>query len=369
MYKEQIDNFLHEAGIKVGGDAPCDIKIKNENFYKRVIKGGTLALGESYMDGWWDAPKLDEFFYKVISSKLEERIMHNYRLLLTILWAHIVNRQSYSRAFMIGEAHYDKGNDLYEGMLDKRMVYTCGYWKDANNLDDAQEAKLDLVCKKIRLKKGQKVLDIGCGWGSFAKYAAEKYGAKVVGITVSKEQASLAKKLCDGLDVDIRIQDYREVNEKFDNIISLGMFEHVGYKNYKTYMEMVHRCLDDKGLFLLHSIGSNKSMVDTDPWIDKYIFPNGMLPSIKQIGKSVENLFVMEDWHNFGAYYDKTLMAWHANFINHWPEIKDKYGERFRRMWEYYLLCSAGAFRSRSIELWQIVLSKNGVPGGYISVR
>lgn len=254
-------------------------------------------------------------------------------------------------------------------MLDKRMVYSCGYWKDANTLDQAQEAKLDLICKKISLRPGMKILDIGCGWGSFAKYAAEKYKVKVVGITISKEQAKFAKEVCKGLPVDIRIQDYRSIHEKFDRIVSVGMFEHVGVKNYRTFMGVVYKCLDKKGLFLLHTIGSDLSQATADPWILKYIFPNGMIPSIKQVAKSVEGLFVMEDWHNFGQYYDNTTMAWFKNFDKYWPKLKKAYGERFYRMWKYYLLLGAGDFRARKNQLWQIVFSKEGVKGGYESIR
>ena len=249
------------------------------------------------------------------------------------------------------------------------MAYTCAYWKDTDNLDQAQENKFNLVCKKIGLKKGDKVLDIGCGWGSFAKFAAEKYQASMVGITVSKKQAELGNKRCKDLPVKIRLQDYRDVNEKFDHIVSLGMFEHVGPKNYRTYMEMAKRCLKENGLFLLHTIGGNKSVNSTEAWINKYIFPGGVLPSVKQIGKSIEGLFVMEDWHSFGVYYDKTLMAWFENFENNWDELKEKYGDRFYRMWKYYLLCCAGSFRARKNQLWQIVLSPNGVKDGYKSLR
>ena len=254
-------------------------------------------------------------------------------------------------------------------MLDERMVYTCGYWKDVNNLDDAQEKKLDLVCRKIGLKSGQRILDIGCGWGSFAKFAAERYGAQVVGITVSKEQVVLARERCKGLPVEIRLQDYRDLNEKFDHIISLGMFEHVGYKNYREYMTVARRCLVDGGLFLLHTIGGNISSTQTDAWIDKYIFPNSIIPSAKQITSAYEGLFVMEDWHNFGTYYDRTLMAWFENFDNAWPALASKYNERFYRMWKFYLLVCAGTFRSRHNHLWQIVLSPRGVVGGYTSIR
>lgn len=259
-------------------------------------------------------------------------------------------------------------------MLDKRLVYTCGYWKKAKTLDEAQEAKLHLVCKKIGLKKGQTILDIGCGWGSFAQFAAKEYGAKVVGITVSKEQVALAQKRCKGLPVEIRLQDYREVKEKFDHVISLGMFEHVGCKNYREYMEVVHRCLKDNGLFLLHTMGQKDSYPNTKQpevhWVINHIFPNGMIPSVKQIGESIDGLFVMEDWHNFGAYYEKTMLAWFANFDKNWEKIKEDYSEQFYRMWKYYLMICAGAFSAHDqYNVWQIVLSKNGVQGGYQSIR
>jgi cyclopropane-fatty-acyl-phospholipid synthase len=254
-------------------------------------------------------------------------------------------------------------------MLDQRMVYSCGYWKDATTLDEAQEAKLDLICQKLNLRSGMHILDIGSGWGSFAKFAAEKYGVRVTGITVSSEQAEMATEMCKGLPVEFKLMDYRLLSGTFDHIVSIGMFEHVGYKNYPIYMQVVHRCLKDDGLFLLHTIGGNKSEVMIDPWLNKYIFKDAMLPSIQQIGCAIEGVFVMEDWHNFSADYDKTLMAWHDHFVSSWDEIKEDYDEKFYRMWKYYLLMCAGSFRSRKNQLWQIVLSKNGVQGGYESVR
>ncbi len=253
-------------------------------------------------------------------------------------------------------------------MLDSRMAYSCGYWKDAKTLDAAQEAKLDLICQKIGLQKAMRVLDIGCGWGSFAKFAAQKYGAHVVGITISKEQARFAKNDCKGLQVEIRLQDYRNLRERFDRIVSVGMFEHVGCKNYRTYLRVAHRNLARGGLFLLHTIGCSRSVKSTDPWIDKYIFPNSMLPSARQITTAAEGLFILEDWHNFGPDYDKTLMAWHKNFTRNWDKIKDKYDDRFLRMWRFYLLSCAATFRSRRNQLWQVVFSKGGVDG-HMSVR
>ena len=373
MKKEKLENTLQEmvslAGIKINGDNPWDIRVHNDEFYNRVFAQGSLGLGESYMDGWWDCEKLDEFFYRILNSQIDSQIRKNWALFLKVLLARVINFQSKHRAFKIGEKHYDLGNELFKNMLDKRMVYSCAYWRDSQTLDDAQESKLDLICRKLGLQPGMEVLDIGCGWSSFGKYAAEKYKVKVVGITVSEEQVDWGKELCSGLPVEIRLQDYREVNDKFDHVVSVGMIEHVGYKNYRTYMEVVHRCLKDDGLFLLHTIGRNRSVTSLEPWMNKYIFPNGMLPSIKQLGGSIEGLFVMEDWHNFSADYDKTLMAWHRNLDDNWGKIKSKYDERFHRMWKYYLLSCAGAFRARRNQLWQIVLSKKGVVGGYKSIR
>ena len=358
------------AGIEVNGPNPWDIQIYNKDFYKRALSEAELGIGESYMDGWWECEKIDELIFRVIRTRLDEKVKRKFSIVFNILLAKVFNLQSKKRAFIIGEKHYDLGNDLFQNMLDKRMNYSSAYWKDADNIDDAQENKLELICKKLYLEPGMKVLDIGCGWGAFGKYAAEKYNVETVGITVSKEQAALGKEMCKNLPVEIRLQDYREINDKFDHIISVGMIEHVGYKNYRIYFQLANRCLKDDGLFLLHTIGDVKSLKTADAWTVKYIFPNGMPPSVSQLGKAIEGLFVMEDWHNFGADYDKTLMAWYKNFNTSWDKIKENYSERFYRMWKYFLLSSAGAFRARSkSQLWQIVLSKKGVVGGYKSVR
>jgi len=366
--KAKAQEIFSLAGININGNKPWDIQIHDERFYARVLSGGSLALGESYMDGWWDCKNLDQFFDKILSAKLDKKI-RPWKLILTLLKAKIINMQNSRRAFHIGEHHYDTGNNLYKCMLDKHMQYTCGYWKNAKTLDEAQEAKLDLICKKLQLKKGMTLLDIGCGWGGLLRYAACKYGVKGVGITVSKEQAKLARSLSKGLPIKIKLQDYRKETAQYDRIVSVGMIEHVGNKNYRTYMEMANRCLKDNGLFLLHTIAGVRSVHHTDPWISKYIFPNSMLPSAKQLTESMEGFFIIEDWHSFGAYYDKTLMAWEKNFRTNWSKIKSRYDERFYRMWRYYLLACAGSFRARKNQLWQIVLSKDGIRGGYERFR
>lgn len=361
--------MLSLADININGARAFDIQIKRPEFYERLLADGVLGFGESYMEAWWDCKALDVLIEKLLRADLEHAISPH-KLLIPFLLAKVINRQRHARALDIGEFHYDLGNDLYQKMLDKRMTYTCGYWKNANDLDSAQEAKLDLVCRKLGLQPGMRVLDIGCGWGSFAAFAAERYKVEVLGITVSKEQIELGQRLCQGLAVELRLQDYRDVGGEFDRIVSLGMFEHVGIKNYRTYMQQVHRCLVNDGLFLLHTIGTNTPKTSVDPWTDKYIFPGGMLPTIKQIATASESIFMVEDWHNFGPYYEPTLLAWMANVDANKPALQQAgYDETFYRMWRYFLLSFVGSFRAHRNHLWQIVYSKRGVVGGYESIR
>lgn len=362
--QEYLRELLAKADIQVGGNRPWDMQINSPGVAERIFTEGSLGLGESYMDGDWEVQALDEFIHRVLRARLHKQVRPT-RVLLHYLKARLINRQTVSRAKDVGEQHYDLGNNFYRAMLDSRMTYTCGYWKDARTLEEAQQAKLDLICRKLQLKPGMRVLDIGCGWGSFMAYAAEHYGVECVGVTISREQAELARQTYPDMPLEFRLQDYRDLDETFDRIVSIGMFEHVGDKNYRTYMEVVHRCLKESGLFLLHTIGKNERAPRTDPWMDRYIFPNGELPSVGQIGDAVDNLFVVEDLHNFGADYDRTLMAWYRNFESAWPQFAGQLGERFFRMWRFYLLSCAGAFRARDIQLWQWVLSKGGVEGVY----
>jgi cyclopropane-fatty-acyl-phospholipid synthase len=389
--RRRVERLLARAGVAVGGEHPWDLRVHREELFDRILAQGSLGLGEAYMDGWWDCPRLDQLFTRVLGADLAGAV-RSWRQIPGHLKARVLNLQTRRRAFRIGRHHYDIGNDLYRRMLDRRMIYSCAYWRGLDDgdgsgepagapeppdspdrpdpLDRAQEAKLDLVCRKLGLEPGMRVLDVGCGWGGTLRFAAERYGVEGVGLTVSRRQAQLGRELCTDLPIEIRLQDYREFEsrsgERFDRILSLGMFEHVGVKNYRTFMEVARRLLPDDGLFLLHTIGGNRSVRRTEPWIDRYIFPDSMLPSPVQVTRAIEGLFVLEDWHNFGADYDRTLMAWHRRFEAAWPELAERYDERFRRMWRYYLLSCAGSFRARRNQLWQIVLAPRGVPGGYL---
>ncbi len=367
--RKYFTDLLAKADIVVNGSRPWDIRVKNKALFNRILANGSLALGEAYIDGWWECEALDEFIHKILRNQLDRKVRLTPPMVLNSLKARMCNRQSRRRADIVGKRHYDTGNDLFERMLDKHMAYSCAFWQGAKTLDEAQEAKLDMICRKLHLRPGMRLLDIGCGWGSLVEYAARHYGVEAVGITISKEQLAGAQKRCTGLPVEIRLQDYREVKETFDAVVSVGMFEHVGYKNYHTFMKVARRSLADDGLFLLHTIATNEKSRSCDPWFDKYIFPNGMLPSATQLAGAFEKRFILEDWHNFGVDYDKTLMAWYRNFIHSWPALKSRYSDNFFRMWCYYLLSLAGAFRARYMQVWQVVLSPMGVPGGYTSIR
>jgi cyclopropane-fatty-acyl-phospholipid synthase len=367
--KDVVQDLLNPADVKINGPRAWDMQVYDDRLYSRILREGSLGLGEAYMDGWWDAEELDEFVARILAADLETKVRGDWRTFIWIIGQRLFNWQRKSISHRIGEHHYDIGNDLYSAMLDRRKVYSCGYWRSAHNLDEAQEAKLELICRKLRLKPGQKIMDIGCGWGSFAKFAAEKYQVSVVGVTVSKEQIRLGNEICSGKSVQLQFKDYRDIEGIYDHIVSVGMFEHVGYKNYRIYMQTVNKHLKDDGLFLLHTIGQNLSYKTMDPWFGKYIFPNSKIPSATEICEAIEGLFVIEDWHSFGVDYSKTLMAWFDNFDSNWETLRQKYGDRFYRMWKYYLLSSAGAFRARKNNLWQIVLSKKGLSEGYESVR
>jgi cyclopropane-fatty-acyl-phospholipid synthase len=353
---KEVSELLALAGIKIGGTDPWDMQVHDERLYARLLAEGALGAGESYMDGWWDTESLDEFLARVHRANLAE---------------HVGRWKTKWLVLKVAKVHYDLGNEIYEAMLGQRMQYTCAYWKDATTLDQAQENKLNLICRKLRLEPGMSVLDLGGGFGGLAHFMATQYGCRVVSYNISAEQVAYARNWCKDLPVRFEQRDYREAvrePELFDRVVSVGMCEHIGHKNYRSFLELVHGSLKPAGLFLLHTIGSNVSLTCTDAWIDKYIFPNGVVPSVVQLGQAMEKIWVVEDWHNFGPDYDKTLMAWWHNFDQAWPQFQNKYGERFYRMWKYYLLGCAGGFRARKLQLWQLVLSKGDIPS-YQPVR
>lgn len=359
------------ADVQVNGDRPWDVQVHNPKFYRRVLNHGSLGFGESYMDGWWDCAQLDGLFTRLLQARVHRQLkgLSRWKVRALAAWNALVNLQTKSRAFIVGEAHYDIGNDLYQAMLDPTLSYSCGYWRNCSDLASAQEAKLDLICRKLYLKPGMSLLDIGCGWGGLAAHAARNYGVEVTGITVSRQQAEYVKERYTDLPIQVELMDYRDLGGKYDRVVSVGMFEHVGYKNYPEFFQVVKRVLSPGGLFLLHTIGEEHTGLASDPFIGKYIFPNSKVPARKYLSAACLEHFRLEDWHNFGPDYDRTLMAWASNFEDAWPQLSEKYGERFYRMWRYYLYCCAGYFRSRQGQLWQLVFAHPERREEYISLR
>ncbi len=362
--KSQVESLLDSAGIRINGPNPWDIRVHDNSLYPYIVVNGNLGFGETYMDGGWDCDALDELFYRILRNRINSKVgvlnqvAHN-------LIGHIRNFQNPSRSFIVGEKHYNTGNDLFAAMLDPGMNYSCGYWENCANLEDAQNRKLRLIFEKLTLQPGMKVLDIGCGWGGAARYAAENYDVKVTGITISQNQADYAKKFCANLPVSIQLCDYRTLKGTYDRIYSIGMFEHVGHKNYSHFFDVVKRCIATDGRCLLHTIGGNEPSTCTDAWISKYIFPNSMIPSASQITTAYEGKFVLEDWHVFAYDYYLTLKSWYQNVQNNRESLEAEYCERFFRMWEYYLLSCAGAFRARQLQIWQLLLSPKGITGRF----
>ena len=358
--EDAFRELLGRAGITVGGHQPWDLQIHDDRVWSRILRDGTLGAGEAYEDGWWDAPALDQFIDRILRVKFEDALRDNWMLVAHAVRARLLNLQSITRSFNNGQRHYDIGNDLYEAMLGGRLLYTCAYWDNAKTLDEAQDAKLDLVCRKVGLRPGMRVLDLGCGWGGFAAFAAERYHVSVTGLTVSQEQVKWANDHYAHLPIDIRLDDYRNATGTYDAVVSIGIMEHVGWKNYRGYMELVDRLLAPGGVAFVHTIGGNKPRNHIEPWFNKYIFPNAVLPTLARLASAMEGLFIPEDVHNIGEHYDRTLLAWWHNFDAAWPTLRARYGDSFYRRWKYYLMCSAGAFRSRSQQLFQIVMTRPG---------
>ncbi len=369
IVKQMLIKALRRADIHINGTRPWDVVMHNEELFDRIAKQGTLGAGEAYMDGWWDCEELDTMFCKAILGNMEHELAHSLPVLFVNMRQKFFNMQDRHHAEDVAKRHYNMDNRLFAAMLGPTMNYSCGYWSNADNLDDAQRAKMDLICRKLELKPGMSVLDVGCGWGGLARWMTAHWGVQVTGVSVASEQIRYAREHDPKGLVNWVCEDYRSMTGQYDRVVSVGMFEHVGRKNYGVYMSTILRLLKSDGLFLLHTIGANYQKSGVDPWINKYIFPNGMLPSPMTLTRSFSGQFVLEDWQNFGADYDRTLMAWYRNFEDGISNGGFACDERVRRMYRYYLMSCAGCFRARDIQLWQLVLSPRGAAGGYTSVR
>ena len=356
-----LQQGLGDSAEKANDQRPWDIRVRDRRFFRKVLLGGSIGFGESYMDGWWCCVDVEELLYRLIRSNIERASGFVVSALALKAAALLMNRQTRRGAKQVAERHYNLDTELF-GFLGKYMSYSCGYFKGTDDLDRAQEQKMDLICRKLNLTRGERVADIGGGWGEFARHAADYYGCHVTSINIADKQLAFARDYCKGHSVDIIKCDYRDLEGTYDKIAAIAMIAHVGYKNYRAFMEKLYCHLEPEGIVLIETVGRNTASTHGDPWASKYIFPRGMVPALSQLARAMEGLFVLEDLHNFGPHYIKTLRAWRRNFEAIWPKVASRYNERTRRMFDYFFQMSAAAFRARSIQYWHLVLTKPGAP-------
>ena len=341
-----------------------EIIIKNDIFFNKLLDRGELGLAESYMDGDWESNDLGNllkklmFYQDILESKAKYQTINFLYLKIFSTYESFFNTNTLIKSPENIQKHYDVGNDLYNKMLGTTMQYTCAYFnKDDMTLDEAQESKMDLIAKKLDLKEGMDVIDIGCGFGSMANYLAKKYKVKVTGVTLSPEQKNFSDEYFGNENVSIEVKDYRLVRGKFDRVYSVGMFEHIGSKNYKEYFDKCYDLLKDDGIMFCHTMGiSRPNYHQNEYFASKYIFPEGELPDMLNLTEGYSEKWRLEDFQNIGISYSKTFDAWREN-IGNW-ETLEGYDERFKRMWEYYLHLFAENFRCQNFLLFQNVFTK-----------
>ena len=355
-----VQDFLQQADIRVDGSRPWDIKICHPDFFKCIMQQGLLGLGESYMDGWWECERVDILIYKFLTGRLDEYLPIHLHNILNLFSAKLLSLKPDHVSLTSGNKEHEIGYDIFAVMLDNYMQYSCGLWREGTSLDEAQTAKLQMICEKLQLSPGMRILDLGCGWGGTAEYMARHYGVYVEGITDSTEQQKVAQARCRDLDVTIMLGDFHDcIDDQFDRIISLGTLQNIELRNYQAFFKRIANSLNPDGRCLLQSIGKDQFVNHVGLWINKYIFPRGCLPSEEQIVRSTQPYLHIEDWINLGGDYDKTFMSWEKRINDAWPELKDNYSPRFKRMLDYYLCSCAGFLRAKKLNMWQMVFSRN----------
>jgi cyclopropane-fatty-acyl-phospholipid synthase len=348
------------------------LNVSDDSVWYDIITKANLGIAEGYMHGKIDVDPLPLFLSLLNDTSIGTRRKEKFDVLGMVIGAieaptqmmgWLFNLQTKELSSRVTKQHYDAGNDLYEVMLGPSMSYTCAYWKDAENLDQAQEAKFNLIMRKLELQPGMKVADLGMGWGTAAAYMHKHGKVNVTGVSLSEKQVEWAQNnlVKDGL--RFIWSDYREHCEDpdivgtYDRIYSIGMFEHIGPKNYEPFFKCIKALLKPDGLAVVHTIGEPDFVAASDQFLEKYIFPGAVIPTLPMATKAFEHHFILEDFQNFGHDYSKTLAAWHVNSLKFFRENPNAYSPEFQRMWEYYLKMCEALFELRINQLWHFVLS------------
>ena len=355
-------------------DNPVTVKLLKENLNWKLVLDPEIEFPEAYMRNeiLIENASLKEFLMDLVKNLGRREVNSASYVSKKIfqLWRYLSNFNLPGKSRKNVEHHYDiggeKGEKLYDIFLDRNhRLYSCAYWKeDTKTLEDAQQNKIDHIIKKLDIKKGQKILEVGCGWGGMAFEIAKQKGCEVTGISLSKNQINYCKAKAKelGLDnqVSFELADYREIKGEYDRIFSVGMFEHVGKKFYKIFFESMNKLLKDNGIFLLHTIGVVDKPSPPNKFINKYIFPGGVCPSFSQIIEPIEKTgLIVSDTETLIRHYDKTLESWLERFLAKRNEVKDLFDEKFVKMWEFYFASCAAAFRHRDLAVFQLQIVKN----------
>lgn len=387
MFKAMLAPRFAASGIQIldrdhaGAVPEASIVVHDPRFYRRTVLASTLGLADAYANRDFETPDLETLLTLLAAHARNARekafaedrlppMQHPLAWWLQVL-CRSTDQQSPRRSKRVGRNHYDLSVSMYERMLGPSMAYSCGYWnEDARNLDEAQFNKYELLCRKLGLKRGMRILEIGCGWGGFAAYAIKKYDVTVVGVSISKRQIAYIQsrhaELCEAGALDVRFMDYRDIPrdfpEAFDAAVSIGMFEHVGPRHYDAYMRVAWRALKPGGKFLLHTIVGNGGI---DPFVWYRVFIGGVLPMEWQVARVAKRYFVLENLENFGYDYYLTLNAWRENYKKAYQQLNESPDERESRFWEFYLTFCAVLFKVRLLQLNQYVFSRGGETYGY----
>jgi cyclopropane-fatty-acyl-phospholipid synthase len=375
MSKNIVLKLFRLTDIRLG----TDITVHDDSFYNDLLKYKTLGFGESFMSAKIETPNLESLCIKLqrlnvlsIMDYLKILSFWNYLyLIFYVFWKiynfilfNITNFNTILRSKKVAKVHYNLPDVLYTHMLDPTMLYSCGYFKDTNNLETAQTQKADLIITKLHISDGDEILEIGCGWGFIAaRIANANRNVNVTAITISSEQIKYCNQKYKLPNLRFILIDYRQIPENsFNKIYSVGMFEHVGAKNYKDFFNITYKLLKDDGIMLLHTICKSKYNPISDPWFEKYIFPGGYLPSVAEISRNIElTNYSFADLQEFGYYYATTLQCWLDNFENTYSQFSHLFDDKFKRMWKLYLIFSKVGFNSGHIKLHQFVFTKSAV--------
>lgn len=357
MFKLTLTTLLREANIEPNGASPWDPQIKDERFYRTVLLRGSVGLGDAYLNGWWECADISGFILRIIKSGIHLRVPR-VDIFLRRLRFGLIDAQNRIRSKRVAELHYDEDPYIFEVMLGSTNSYTCARWKGVITLDAAQQQKMDLLCKKAGLSSGMTVLDIGSGWGGFLAYAAERYQVRGIGLTISKTQLDYARKRYGNLPVEFRLQDYRDFVGGVDAVVSICVIEHVGSDHYREYFQKVRETLTrEDGFFAMQCILACDTQARMDPWTEKHIFPNGILPTLERIENAVEGILHIVDREFFRDDYVRTFSAWYENLVRNKNAIIARCGVRYFRKYEYYLCLYIAGFGSGRIDVGQFVLS------------